>query len=463
MIKKKITWLSAMVLSVMMTNVYAGVQYLTIGNSKIPGHYSKEGTFIPSTTSTNSVYGEPTQKKFVNALLQSDYITNNHDSSNLDISKLKTNYIIGGVMPQGQTTSYKNQSTIGILADRAQLTYQSPQQLYTEYGINKDSDSSHGVIAFVEWAAPVESDLEEYSNTFNLSKANLTTYYSTAKGLVSAVDYPNPPMVNSSVYTSLVSEANLDTQVAHAISPLAQLYVVVVGNDLPNFYKNFDNAVIQAIQLVQSKGGGELSFSVFANGEPKSELATILDKNNSNVVVTAATGDDGGLTIDTIAQFSHVIAAGGTKILADDSTQPAPQSLWYTSANEGGNGGVIPNSSPPEYQKGLGYSGRATPDISFDADPASGVAIFLNGNEIDIGGTSASAPALAAMINRSGLFKNTKAVLNNIYAHYFAPGTYDGLYDVTQGHNPGAPGNAKKGYDTATGLGTPYGLDVFRS
>lgn len=109
-----------------------------------------------------------------------------------------------------------------------------------------------------------------------------------------------------------------------------------------------------------------------------------------------------------------------------------------------------------------------TADVSMVADPDTGLAVY-NTDELDgqvagwsvTGGTSASAPLLAAVIALAG------------HPERFADASpfYDaatGLTDVTTGGNAAGTDcggdyqcNAAPGYDGPTGNGTPDGLGAF--
>jgi len=112
----------------------------------------------------------------------------------------------------------------------------------------------------------------------------------------------------------------------------------------------------------------------------------------------------------------------------------------------------------------FGQSARRTPDISFDADPASGAWVRFNAAWYVVGGTSLSAPALAGIVNNSGNKLGvapanggyyTSAENNLLYAELLtAKERGTNFYDVTTGSN-GA--SATVGWDYCTGVGSPRG------
>jgi len=111
-------------------------------------------------------------------------------------------------------------------------------------------------------------------------------------------------------------------------------------------------------------------------------------------------------------------------------------------------------------------AGRGYPDISAVGD---NVVVVVNGLPTLIGGTSAAAPAFAAIINRINeeriaAGKSTVGFVNPVL--YSNPSA---LHDITNGSNPGCNTDGfavTKGWDPVTGLGTPNYpalLDVFLS
>jgi hypothetical protein len=109
---------------------------------------------------------------------------------------------------------------------------------------------------------------------------------------------------------------------------------------------------------------------------------------------------------------------------------------------------------------------RTIPDVAFDADPNSGVAVydsFTNGTSTpwdQIGGTSLACPCWAALIAIAdqGLNANGEPTLDgpsqtlpDLYTLYKnKPGDF---HDITSGNNGSF--SAGPGYDEVTGLGTP--------
>lgn len=108
----------------------------------------------------------------------------------------------------------------------------------------------------------------------------------------------------------------------------------------------------------------------------------------------------------------------------------------------------IPASVNPSH-----FAGRGVPDISGNADPATGYQISVDGKSAVFGGTSAVAPLWAALIALINQQRGTHAGFVN--PALYAAGAKNGLRDITAGNN-GAY-TAGKGWDACTGLGSPNG------
>ncbi|KAL7928922.1 subtilisin-like protein [Trichoderma chlorosporum] len=111
-----------------------------------------------------------------------------------------------------------------------------------------------------------------------------------------------------------------------------------------------------------------------------------------------------------------------------------------------------------QYQNSTGIynrNGRGIPDVAANGD---NIAVWVNSTNGLSGGTSASSPIFASLINRIveeriKIGKGRLGLINAVL--YENPGV---LNDITNGTNPGCGTlgfNATKGWDPVTGLGTP--------
>ena len=109
---------------------------------------------------------------------------------------------------------------------------------------------------------------------------------------------------------------------------------------------------------------------------------------------------------------------------------------------------------------GIGY--RCVPDVSYLADPNTGVYVAYNGRWYQFGGTSVGAPQWAGLIALTGGLKNgSGGAPYSVADLYSAAGTADTInpscfFDITSGNNgPDLDDYAIAGYDKVTGLGSP--------
>jgi subtilase family serine protease len=141
------------------------------------------------------------------------------------------------------------------------------------------------------------------------------------------------------------------------------------------------------------------------------------------------------------------VGVGGTTILGQ--APPLREISW----NAGG-GGISLTEAVPAYQSAAGGSflpvRRGVPDVALDADPNSGYRVIVNGQELTIGGTSASSPSWLGIWTRAqGAKGGNLGFAHNVI--YQEPAT--SFNDIVVGNN--VPYPATPGWDYTTGRGTP--------
>ena len=149
-----------------------------------------------------------------------------------------------------------------------------------------------------------------------------------------------------------------------------------------------------------------------------------------------------------------MLACGGTK-LTGSGTSIQSEVVWNeTAANEGATGGGISAVFPqPAWQSGITStkSGRGVPDVSGNADPATGYQIRVDGETIVIGGTSAVAPLWAGLLAVANA--QTKTSAGFLQPRLYAANARSAFHDITEGNNGAFQAGA--GWDACTGLGSP--------
>ena len=167
--------------------------------------------------------------------------------------------------------------------------------------------------------------------------------------------------------------------------------------------------------------------------------------STSGIVFFASSGDSAAGTIwPSVSQ--NVVSVGGTTLTNPTAPQPT-ETAWSDSG-----GGVSAYESLPSWQSayGLTYNGRVTPDVSFDANPSTGVSVYDStpyegmSGWLEVGGTSVGAPSWAA-IQALGLTIGT----SNFYANGSPSSAFRDIISGSNGYS------AAIGYDLVTGLGSP--------
>ncbi len=160
----------------------------------------------------------------------------------------------------------------------------------------------------------------------------------------------------------------------------------------------------------------------------------------------ASSGDAGATTCCNVqypASDPLVVAVGGTTLNLNSTSNYIGETTW--SGSTAGSSIVF---TKPTYQQGLGDSMRDDVDVSYDADPNTGVLVVQGGREFAVGGTSAGSPQWAAMIDLAGQANATRfgSVLPQLYK-------LKSYHDVTTGSDTFF--SASIGWDYPTGLGSP--------
>jgi kumamolisin len=266
-------------------------------------------------------------------------------------------------------------------------------------------------------------------------------------------------------------EVMLDIEVAGAIAPSAKIVVY--------FAPNTDRGFLDAITTAVHDSTNQPSVISISWGGPESQWTpqalTNFDEAFQGaaamgVTVCVASGDngssdgvnDGNNHVDFPASSSFALACGGTTLQASNG-QIVNETVWDNlPAGGGATGGGVSNAFPlPTWQDGFGVpaptvqgGGRGVPDVSGDADPATGYNILVDGENAVFGGTSAVAPLWAALVARiNQQFGKPVGFLNpQIYAQAVEASSF---HDITDGNNGSF--SAAQGWDPCTGLGSPDG------
>jgi Big-like domain-containing protein/uncharacterized protein DUF11 len=250
-------------------------------------------------------------------------------------------------------------------------------------------------------------------------------------------------------------EESLDVDMVSAICPNCKLILVEANSDSNDDLGDAMNAAVAA-------GAKYVSNSYGGSEDPEDTTYDTEYYDHPGVAVTAAAGDD-GYGVSYPAASPYVTSVGGTSLSQASNARGWSESAWGgTPGGEGTGSGCSVYEPKPSWQTDTGCSKRTDNDVAADADPSTGVAIYdsySEGGWLEVGGTSASSPMIAAVYALAGTPAAGSVPASYAYADPSA------LYDVTMGSD-GSCGSsylctAKVGYDGPTGLGTPDGLAAF--
>jgi len=343
--------------------------------------------------------------------------------------------IPGGAEASYHFSNYKGTPPIHVLGGATKSPVgMTPEEIKKIYHLPEIGGKGTMAIIGAYGDTTIESDLAAFDKQFNLpvcTKANgcLTQHLMTSK---------------ESTNSNWALETSLDVEWAHAIAPNAKILLVEATTQSgANLLNAVDYAASQksVVAISMSWGGAEFPEE------------TSLDSHFSSVsgAVFFASSGDNGTGASWPASSPNVIGVGGTHVSAFSNGTFLSEVAW-----SGSGGGVSAYEKEPSYQSGYNIPKaggmRATPDVSYDADPASGFPVYRAGKWQEVGGTSAGAPQWAAIAALgSGIS------LPKLYADKAASNNTNYFRDIISGSN-GACGylcTARKRYDYVTGLGSP--------
>lgn len=325
-------------------------------------------------------------------------------------------------------------------------------------------------------------------------------------------------------------EISTDIETANAICQ-RHCHIVLVEATTSS-YEDLETAEETAVRIGRENekataGNTEVSNS-WGGSEPLLDSSAF---NHPGTVITASAGDNGYLNwteaaeakaaketyyagADYPASSPHVVAVGGTRLTLGGGAWKS-ETVWNDDPRGGeenhgaGGGGCSTRFSAPEWQRGVpdwGQVGcgagveakRAVADVSADADPYSGVAVYdsvpdfheeVAGKPVNtplgwspIGGTSVASPIIASMFALAGGSHGVEYPAQTLYEHLETGlrhpvtsggnGECDDLYTSCGGSmNPPSAldcgkgvliCNAGPGYNGPAGIGTPNGIGAFQ-
>jgi subtilase family serine protease len=304
-----------------------------------------------------------------------------------------------------------------------------PTDIYTAYNLGPlyqaGLDGSGTTIAIVDayGSTTIATDAQVFAQAMGLPPVDLTVV-----GTPTASNFSDDPNL-----AGWATETTLDVEWVHAIAPGAKILLVIAPT-------NLDSDLFAAIATASATRGVVAISNSWGDVESDTDIpsraatdAVLKVANARGQTVNFSSGDSGNFTIDlgyidvsSPSNSPYATSVGGVSVALDSRQHIAWQTSWGTNLTEvadraslgsppldppgaiplagGGGGGGISNVYPaPSWQHGLGSARRAQPDISWVADPYTGVEIIFTADPAGdfaieaIGGTSVSCPMFTAL------------------------------------------------------------------
>ena len=373
--------------------------------------------------------------------------------------------------------------------------YYSPSEIRSIYNatslLNKGITGAGVTISVVDaYGDPyIQGELNNFSNEFGIP--------TTA---VHVVCVDGPCDYYEGIDTGWNTEIALDVEWAHAMAPGATINLYIGSDDGEPLYDGVAAAVagtngngtyLSPSSIISMSWGlpennfGESGAVAPQFGENYPWLNQVFQQGAAEGITFFASTGDWGAYDQAYGQTSpyggaiypstdpFVTAVGGTSLylsatsgylqypLANATGGYGYETAWSWNSYYGWatGGGFSTFFGQPYWQSGPGVpSGetRGAPDVSWDADPLTGVLVYVNGGFWVYGGTSVGSPSWAgsmALIDQKA--GHDLGFINpSIYSILNNPSEYaKAFHDVTVGNDD--PLQAGPGWDPVTGVGTP--------
>ena len=357
-----------------------------------------------------------------------------------------------------------------------------PASLAAVYDLPSTSTST-ATIAIIDAGvdAHLASDLATYRKTYGLPACTV------AAGCLKLENYtggaqpaPQRSGFGADTEEQVAVETSLDLDMASAACASCRLLEISVpwqdANDDNDVTTNdFAIAVNRAVAAHATAVSISYGYTTDVTNTTGFDLAAF---NHKGVPITVSTGDNGfngGIHQPWPSDLPTVVAVGGVTL---PTTAKGKSIAWYDAGSGCETDFAAAKGQPAAVTADCGGH-RAAADVSADADPATGVAVYdtyapYSGQPNDwmiVGGTSASAPYIGALFARVGHL----SAVNGPNTLYAAPAS--DFTNITSGNNdfsgqgaltcPQFPGiseklcDAGKGWNGPTGIGIPHGLGAF--
>jgi len=304
-----------------------------------------------------------------------------------------------------------------------------PSDIQNAYGLTslyqKGLDGSGTTIAIVDayGSTTIAYDAAAFSQYMGLPPPDLTI-----------IGTPTESNFSTDKNAGWATETTLDVEWVHSIAPGAKIILVVAPtNSFTDLINGILTAASQAGVVAISNSWGGPEIGIVGGYEFYNPIDNVFKAiGAAGESIHFSSGDSGNTAIDLgyaspsyPASSPYVTAIGGVSLVLDAEGHIAWQTSWGTNITEiadkaslgsppidtpfnegflyGSGGGESDVYAKPSWQHGVPGNRRQTPDISWVADPYTGVEIIYSvdaSNDLGIepiGGTSASCPMFSAL------------------------------------------------------------------
>jgi subtilase family serine protease len=311
-----------------------------------------------------------------------------------------------------------------------------PADFRAAYGVTGNATTHAGIVTAFD-APHIQADLTSFSKAYGLPVLPACTSATQVSCFEKFNEHGSTSALPSS-NSGWSIETSLDVESMHGMCPDCRISLVEASSSSITNLSTAANeaATLGAKVISNSYGGSEIGTET--NYDPRYHKA--------GVTMVASSGDSGYGTSYPAAS-PYVVAVGGTS-LHMSSGHVVSEQAW-----DGSGSGCSTYETKPSWQHDPRCSSRSIADISADADPNTGAAIYDSypsggrSGWFTVGGTSLASPLVAGIIANSGVTNNQPATLyaNNSF-----------IRDITTGSNGDCASyfcHSTTGYDGPTGLG----------
>jgi subtilase family serine protease len=388
--------------------------------------------------------------------------------------------------------------TCQVTGKSPDATCYDPFQIRKAYGIDTlvaggyDGTGRTIVIVDAFQSPTLAADVDTFGAIYGLPGASSFLSVVAPDGMVPF----DPDDANMSGWSG---EITLDVEWAHAIAPGAKVVLVLAKT-------NEDSDILSALKYAVDHNLGDVISMSFGENESCVDPAIVpayhdvfADATRKGITLFASAGDQGAAQttcdgLSWVKAVSHpasdplVSGVGGTELHAaryclgngcDPATAPAPgtyagEIVWnelLSSGTEATGGGVSLVFDAPPYQKSaVKVSGRAVPDVAYNAAIYHGVLVVWDGSVYLFGGTSAGSPQWAGITAIANQLAGKRLGYLNaaFYQIRQTPPNYGpSFHDITSGDNSALELDASDNvvavsgfaagtaWDATTGVGSP--------